>query len=415
MAARKKSARGRKTATSRRGRRLSVAGQLLQAARKALPGAVLATGILLGIGIGFGLALLPRQSEPQADAASAAQPIQPLVAQKGEATPLAPASVAPASVNPAPVPQPLSKPTEPTETYVASVAAPAALPVSTPVTTPVSPAAMAPAATPAIEPVSEPAAEVASLPPGDVLVPGELPLWRRNAATYVDPGEQPMIAIVLDDVGVAPAHARDALALPAPIVLSIMTYADKAAAFAEEGRRRGHEVMVHMPMQPLSASVNAGPNALTVGLDAAEIRRRVDWGLTRFQGYVGFNNHMGSRFTQDEAGMRAVLEEAKARGLLFLDSKTIAGSVGDRLAAEMGVTHIARDVFLDDTLTEAAVARQLALAEAIARKKGYAVAIGHPHPATIAALKRWLPAVAARGIVIVPLTTIVMKRDGVAG
>jgi polysaccharide deacetylase 2 family uncharacterized protein YibQ len=406
MAARRKSVRGRKTATGRRGRRSSLTGRLLGAVRKALPAALLGTGILLGIGIGFGLALLPGAPERSVEPNSAAQPIQPSAGQKTAAQKPALNEVAIAPQIPAqapvPVPQPLPKPIEPTETYVASVTAPVALPASTPVST-------------AAPPPAEPVAELASLPPETSPLPGELPLWRRNAATYVDPGEQPMIAIVLDDVGVAPAHARDALQLPAPIVLSIMTYADKAAIFAEEGRRRGHEVMVHMPMQPMSASVNAGPNALTVGLDAAEIRRRVDWGLTRFQGYVGFNNHMGSRFTQDEAGMRAVLEEAKARGLLFLDSKTIAGSVGDRLAAEMGVTHIARDVFLDDTLTEAAVARQLASAEAIARKKGYAVAIGHPHPATIAVLKRWLPAAAARGIVIVPLTTIVMKRDGVAG
>ena len=81
----------------------------------------------------------------------------------------------------------------------------------------------------------------------------------------------------------------------------------------------------------------------------------------------------------------------------------------------MGVTHIARDVCLDDDMSEAAVARQLAQAEAIARKQGYAVAIGHPHSATIAVLKRWLPDAKARGFAIVPLTTIIKKREGVAG
>lgn len=246
-------------------------------------------------------------------------------------------------------------------------------------------------------------------------MPEGLPQWQRNAVSVRDPGDRPMIAIVLDDVGVAPQHAREALALPPPIVLSIMTYADQAAALALEASQLGHEVMVHMPMQPLSGAVNPGPHALTVGLDAEEIRRRMDWGLGRLDGYVGFNNHMGSRFTQDEAGMRVVLELAKARGLLFLDSKTIGSSVGDALAAELGVAHISRDVFLDDDISEVAVARQLAAAEAIARQRGYAVAIGHPHPATIAALKRWLAQASARGFAVVPLTTIVKKRDGVAG
>lgn len=241
------------------------------------------------------------------------------------------------------------------------------------------------------------------------------PQWLENSVAARDPGNQPMITIVLDDVGVAPQHAEMAVALPAPIVLSIMTYAKNAATLAKEAHAKGHEIMVHMPMQPVNTAVNPGPNALTVGLEADELRRRIDWGLGRFKGYVGFNNHMGSRFTQDAAGMRVVLEEAKRRGLLFLDSKTIAGSVGDRLAAEMGVTHIARDVFLDDDMSEAAVARQLAAAEAIARRQGYAVAIGHPHPGTIAVLKRWLPEAKARGFAIVPLTTIIKKREGVAG
>jgi uncharacterized protein len=263
------------------------------------------------------------------------------------------------------------------------------------------------------EPVSD-ATQQAALPTPAAREP-DLPLWLQNSVASLDPGDRPMITIVLDDVGVAPQHAEMAIALPAPIVLSIMTYAKDASALARAAHAKGHEIMVHMPMQPMNAAINPGPNALTVGMEAQEIRRRVDWGLDRLAGYVGFNNHMGSRFTQDPVGMRIVLAEAKRRGLLFLDSKTIAGSVGDTLAAEMGVTHIARDVFLDDDMSEAAVARQLAQAEAIARRQGYAVAIGHPHSATIAVLKRWLPDARARGFAIVPLTTIIKKREGVAG
>ncbi|WP_374652685.1 divergent polysaccharide deacetylase family protein [Dongia sp.] len=256
--------------------------------------------------------------------------------------------------------------------------------------------------------------QVASLPGPSAKEPA-LPQWLEYSVAARDPGNSPMITIVLDDVGVAPQHAEMAIALPAPIVISVMTYARNAAALARTARAKGHEIMVHMPMQPVNASINPGPNALAVGMEADELRRRIDWGLGRLDGYVGFNNHMGSRFTQDAGGMSIVLEEARKRGLLFLDSKTIAGSVGDSLAARMGVTHIARDVFLDDDMSETAVARQLAEAERIARKQGYAVAIGHPHPATIAVLKRWLPEAKRRGFAIVPLTTIVKKREGVAG
>lgn len=371
MAAAKKST-ARKKVAPRRKRAAAEAAP----SRKLLAGGMLALGLALGIGVGFGVTLLPPAPTNQPVALDVPPP--PPVEQT--------------VLEPAPAPKKI----EPVEPVAPVELAPAKLPISTPTQT------------------SQPVSQIAAAP---LPVPTDetLPLWRRNAVSYQDPGDRPMLAIVLDDVGVAPQHAEEAMALPPPIVMSIMTYAPKADLFAREARSRGHEVMVHMPMEPISGSIDPGPEALVVGLSDAEIRRRVDWGLTRFAGYVGFNNHMGSRFTQDAAGMRVVLDEARARGLLFLDSKTIAGSVGDRLAGELGVTHIARDVFLDDVITEAAIARQLAAAEAVARSRGYAVAIGHPHPATIAVLKRSLPELAARGIAVVPLTAIVKKRDGVSG
>ncbi|TDQ77718.1 hypothetical protein A8950_3873 [Dongia mobilis] len=354
-----------------------------------VPG-LLATGVLIGMTIGFGLASLPPA------------PVLPPAALDLPVETAAPLKVAEEAV----------PPTSKLSSNAAKTTSQPAQPPALPRTTATQPAF--PQGQPALQLQVEPEVQAAALPSAGI--PAEvLPLWRRNAAAYRDPGVRPLLAIVLDDVGVAPQQARAALDLPAPLVLSIMTYADKGGDLAREARRRGHEVMVHMPMQPLSGSVDPGPEALSVGLPADEIRRRVDWGLARFDGYVGFNNHMGSRFTQNTDGMRIVLEEARQRGLLFLDSKTISNSVGEELAREMGVAHIGRDVFLDDTVSEAAVERQLAAAESIARKRGYAVAIGHPHPATIAVLKRSLPELAARGIAVVPLTAIVKRRDGLDG
>ena len=379
-------------------------------------------GLSLGFGAGLGLTMLPPPQDAARDAA--------------QKTALAATDLPLPGQKPAEKKEPAKKATATTElSDKVAVSNASAQPYDEAIAVDMAAGAVTEPATPAMGAVAEEgihqSAEMEALPqpsmtpppavlPASLVTPSPkmpegLPLWQKNAVSVRDPGDRPMIAIVLDDVGVAPQHAREALALPPPIVMSIMTYADQAGALAQEASQLGHEVMVHMPMQPLSAAVNPGPNALTVGLDADEIRRRMDWGLGRLDGYVGFNNHMGSRFTQDEAGMRVVLELAKARGLLFLDSKTIGSSVGDALAAELGVAHISRDVFLDDDMSEVAVARQLAAAEVIARQRGYAVAIGHPHPATIAALKRWLSQVSARGFAIVPLTTIVKKRDGVAG
>ena len=122
------------------------------------------------------------------------------------------------------------------------------------------------------------------------------------------------------------------------------------------------------------------------------------------------NNHMGSRFTSDATAMAPVIEEMRRRNLLFLDSVTSAKSVAAAAAREAGIPTLSRDVFLDDTVTEAEVERQLARAEALARKHGSAIAIGHPHSSTIKVLHRWLADYRQRGFQIVSLQTLMALR-----
>ena len=129
----------------------------------------------------------------------------------------------------------------------------------------------------------------------------------------------------------------------------------------------------------------------------AELDRRIAIDLLRLDGYVGINNHVGSRFTASEREMRRFMRVLQARGLLFLDSLTIGKSTGYRLAREYGVPTVVRDVSLDNDRDPAKIHQQLALTAAMAREKGYAMAIGHPYPETLDALEGWLPGLAARG------------------
>src|SRR5262249_40596056 len=153
-----------------------------------------------------------------------------------------------------------------------------------------------------------------------------------------------------------------------------------------------------MPMEPLGHD-DPGPGALLTNLSSDEVRARFDKALDSFSGFDGVNNHMGSKFTADEAGMQIVIGELQKRHLFFLDSRTSARSVGDAVAREHGVPTTRRDVFLDDTMTAEAVNAQLAQLERVARHKGVAVAIGHPHDVTLTALEAWLPAAQKRGLV----------------
>lgn len=239
--------------------------------------------------------------------------------------------------------------------------------------------------------------------------------WLENAVAIPDPGGRPMIAIVVDDLGLNRPNSAAVIRLPGPLTLAFLSYAEDLPAQTAAARRAGHELLVHMPMEPLGGGYDPGPHVLRVGAPPGQTIQQLRDSLSRFDGYVGINNHMGSRFTASEPDMRLVLAELKSRGLLFLDSRTIGNSVGDMVAAQVGLPFAQRDVFLDNVQTAAEVEARLAETERIAQSRGYAIAIGHPHDATIEALAKWLPSLEARGFALVPVSAIVKRNLGVSG
>jgi polysaccharide deacetylase 2 family uncharacterized protein YibQ len=272
-----------------------------------------------------------------------------------------------------------SKPSPPSASSGQSPLAPAAGPQAAP------PAQTAllprpPQDTPAIP--SSPSAQPSPLSPGTQ--PAEAPAWLRFAtAVPADVRDRPRIAIVIDDLGLDRARTERVIGLPAAVTLSFLAYSGDLPRLAAAARHNGHEMIVHVPMEPVNAKMDMGPNGLATNQPREEVLRRLDWDLGRFDGYVGINNHMGSRFTGDTQAMGWVMDELKSRGLMFLDSRTIATSIGAKAAAADGVPFAERDVFLDDDQSALAVEQRLKEVEAIARKKGTAIAIGHPHDATI--------------------------------
>jgi len=237
--------------------------------------------------------------------------------------------------------------------------------------------------------------------------PEPAPVWKRFAVASAALPGQPMIAIVIDDMGIDDARSRAVIDLPAPLTTSFLPYGGHSAELVPLAHAGGHEILVHLPMQPLSDSANPGPHALKVTMSAAEIDRQLDWNLGRFGGYVGVNNHMGSAFTENAAGMREVLSQLDRRGLLFLDSRTIGGTATDAASRGLDLPVLQRDVFLDNVQEERAIWLQLKELEGVARRQGYAIAIGHPHDATIRALKAWLPRARQEGFALVPVSAIV--------
>ena len=241
--------------------------------------------------------------------------------------------------------------------------------------------------------------------------------WQRFAAKppIID---GPMIAIVIDDSGHDIADTKRLAAFrDGVLTLAFLPYVNQLDAQTRMAREGGHEILLHLPMEPLNPEVDTGPNVLDIDLPPTELDTRLEWNLSRLDGYVGINNHMGSRFTADTPAMTHLMKTLHDRGLLFLDSRTTSATVGRETAAAAGVPFLQRDVFLDNDSSVEHVAGQLAETEKVAKQQGYAIAIGHPHVGTISALEAWAPGARARGFVLVPLTAVkkYQQRDEAQG
>lgn len=219
-------------------------------------------------------------------------------------------------------------------------------------------------------------------------------------------GRKPVIAIVIDDMGVSHRRTANISSLDYPLTSSFLTYVSNLRPQIAAAERAGHEIIAHLPMEP-KASMNVSPDVLTVKMNEKQVAEGLNGMLDKFPGIAGVNNHMGSRFTEDPVRMDVVMKELEKRGLFFLDSKTTPHSAGEKAAKDNRVRYVSRNVFLDNEDKFDYVMRQLRQTEAIARKNGYAVAIGHPKEQTYNALKVWLPTLKSRNLRLVHLSEIV--------
>jgi polysaccharide deacetylase 2 family uncharacterized protein YibQ len=216
-----------------------------------------------------------------------------------------------------------------------------------------------------------------------------------------------VIAICIDDLGQDLAGTDKAMALPKDIALSFLPFADTTPFLAEAAQRGGHLVLAHVPMQAMNGA-DPGPMALKPGMAAAEIASRLGWNLARVPGLVGINNHEGSLFTADAKNLAPVMAILRARHLFFFYSRTSAESAAVEAARRARVMTAARDVFLDDDPQPQAVQAQLDRLEGEAKRNGVAIAIGHPHDATLKLLAKWLAE--DHGVTLVPLDEAIRRK-----
>ena len=249
------------------------------------------------------------------------------------------------------------------------------------------------------------------LPPADVAPTADVPAWIRYA-TPAAATNRPRIAIVIDGLGVDRVATARTIALPPAVTLSFVAYASDLPDQTAAARRAGHELLLHVPMEPISTTAAMGSYGLGRNMPRDELVRRLRWDLARFDAYVGVDNHMGTEFAQDTPAMRVVMDELKRRGLLYLDARAVPTAPVAVAARDFGVPYAARDLFLDGERAAISVDSRLAQLVKLARERGSAIAIGHAHEATLAALQRWLPTLSRQGVALVPLTAVVKARGG---
>jgi uncharacterized protein len=230
---------------------------------------------------------------------------------------------------------------------------------------------------------------------------------RVAAGSLSPPADRPRIALIIDDIGFNLKRAEQFLKADIPLTFSVLPRLCGSEACARALHARGHEIMLHQPMEPFNAEVDPGPGAIFVDDRPECIHQVVAENLAALPHVVGVNNHMGSKYTQQAQKMGPVLEVVKNRGLFFVDSLTSVHSTAYACARQMGISTKRRDLFLDNQREVTSVVLQMERLRIHAQRHGSAIGIGHPLRITAEAILRFLDQPESRAIEFVTISKVI--------
>ena len=221
----------------------------------------------------------------------------------------------------------------------------------------------------------------------------------------------PVVAIVVGGLGVGAAKTTDAIMkLPPAVTLAFTPYGSDPGKLAERARAQRHEILLQIPMEPFDYPDNdPGPQTLLTTLSAEQNLDRLYWHLSRFQGYAGIANFMGGRFVVADAVMQPIVREAAKRGLGYFDDGSSPRSVASSAAAGQAMPFAKGDVTIDTVPTAVEIDRALANLENLAKERGTAVGVASALPISIERIGVWTKTLENHGIMLVPLTTAMLK------
>jgi hypothetical protein len=220
------------------------------------------------------------------------------------------------------------------------------------------------------------------------------------------------IAIIIDDIGNVSLPVEELIKIDAPLTFSILPHCPYSISSAEDIHRAKREILLHLPMEPLSyPRANPGKGALLVRMDSEELLRQLDGDIDAVPYVSGVNNHMGSRFMADEKGLTVIMREMRKRNLFFVDSRTTSDTKGEKVASITGLPCLSRNVFIDNVQDYEATLKILLNLSSGGEKKPLIV-IGHPYGTTIKALREAVPLLKQRGVEIVPVSHLLSRGPG---
>jgi uncharacterized protein len=223
--------------------------------------------------------------------------------------------------------------------------------------------------------------------------------------------KMPVVAIVVGGLGVGAAKTADAIMkLPPAVTLAFTPYGADPAKLVERARAQRHEILLQIPMEPFDYPDNdPGPQTLLTSLPPEQNLDRLYWHLSRFQGYAGIANFMGARFVATDAVMQPIIREAAKRGLGYLDDGSTPRSAAPSLTAAQAMPFAKADFTVDAVPTSAEIDRTLVKLETLAKERGLAVGVASALPISIERIAAWTKTLESRGIMLVPLTTAMLK------
>jgi uncharacterized protein len=239
-------------------------------------------------------------------------------------------------------------------------------------------------------------------------------VYERTTSLNVVHSDSPKIAILLGGMGLNEKLTLRAIKeLPADITLAFAPYGNNLQEQVNRARNEGHEVFLQVPLEPIGFPANnPGPRTLSGDASDAENIDSLRWHLSRFTGYAGVVNYMGSRYLSMPKAIKPLLTELKQRGILFLEDGSMALSATEGTARAMQLPVKRAKVVIDADPNPQAIIAALTLLEEEATGTGFAIGTGTGLDVTINTVREWAKAAAERGIILVPMTASYKGRTG---